>query len=54
VHLSSQAAAAIYRVDLEPPEIEISQDHTRIATDLEELKSGAVSPAEREPIELAR
>jgi hypothetical protein len=43
VHLLSQAAAAIYRVDLEPPEIEISQDHTRIAADLEQLKSGAAS-----------
>jgi hypothetical protein len=51
---SFQAAAAIYRVDLEPPEIEISQDHSRIAADLEELKSGAVSPAERQPIEVAR
>jgi hypothetical protein len=31
----SQAAAVIYCVDLEPPEIEISQDHTRIAAEME-------------------
>jgi hypothetical protein len=33
-----QAAAAIYRVDLEPPEIETSRDHGRIAADLDQLK----------------
>jgi hypothetical protein len=35
---SFQAVAAIYRVDLEPPEIETSEEHTRIAADLDQLK----------------
>jgi Dynamin family len=51
---SFQVAAAIYRVDLEPQEIEVSQDQPQVAADLEQLKTGAVSHLESDALELSR